>query len=246
MSAQTDSATCIRLTVCRVYGCHRPLVVPVDVMLLWLIQSGAYMPSCDWIAGNGGRGLRPERAAAMWNIVRFPTRATHAQVLHLFFEGEAARYFAASAPTVHAGRAPAQRFTHPPQRAHCAACGAARAVGRNPPDGWTSGAGTWYCDTHAPAAKMAWSADGDKASDNADANDYTDAGDHNTAYADDANDPFAAQTDYISIFDAPDGREWTDLTYEEAKSLATRARAHLPDTQARNVLPEPTEPDDED
>ena len=159
---------------------------------------------------------------------------------------EAARYFAASAPTVHAGRAPAQRFTHPPQRAHCAACGAARAVGRNPPDGWTSGAGTWYCDTHAPAAKMAWSADGDKPSANADANNYTDAGDHNTAYADDANDPFAAQTDYISIFDAPDGREWTDLTYEEAKSLATRARAHLPDTQARNVLPEPTEPDDED
>ena len=59
--------------------------------------------------------------------------------------------------------------------------------------------------------------------------------------ADDDHDPFGAGDEYVSLFHDNNGREWKDVTYEEAKALAARARAANPTAPPRSDFPEPTE-----
>ena len=203
----------------------------MDVMLLWLIQSGAYMPAPDWAVGASGRGFYPARAQAMWNVIRFPQRTTHQQVLDLFFEAGAARYFAGAAPVAHSkrGRHAPMRFTNPPS---------APSLGSTSP---TLPRTTDTTDGDA-AVHAAGDAAGPTDLDDCD-NAANDAKDFDHAYHDDEDDPFLGAA-FIDLYSAPSGRQWSDLSYEEAKALALRARTVHDVNPTRDPLPEPTEEQD--
>ena len=68
--------------------------------------------------------------------------------------------------------------------------------------------------------------------------------DDDAAYHDDDNDPFASNAAFIDLYSAPQGRAWADLTYDEAKDLATRARTSHEAPAVRDPLAEPTEDTD--
>ena len=64
----------------------RPLAVPFDCMLMWMMQSGLYMPTSDWAVGTGGRGFMPRKINAMWWMSRWPEHTTIQNIRDLFFE----------------------------------------------------------------------------------------------------------------------------------------------------------------
>ena len=63
-----------------------PLVIPLDVVLLWMVRSGAYMPTSDWAVGTGGRGFAMRKSNAMWWMARWPERTNIGMIRDLFFD----------------------------------------------------------------------------------------------------------------------------------------------------------------
>lgn len=75
----------------------RPLAVPFDTMLMWMMQTGRYMPTSDWAVGSGGRGFYGRKANAMWWMSRWPEHTSIENIRDLFFEAPD-RFTHASAP----------------------------------------------------------------------------------------------------------------------------------------------------
>ena len=93
----------------------RPLAVPFDCMLMWMMQSGLYMPTSDWAVGTGGSGFMDRKISAMWWMSRWPEHTTIENVRNLFFEPPD-RFTTA---TPHQQHVPAgMAFGMPPQDRH--------------------------------------------------------------------------------------------------------------------------------
>ena len=176
------------------------------------------------------------------------------QVLALFFEAGAARFFAGEAPVAHykRGRHAPLKFTHPPtipspSKPTCCKC-AGELPARSTTDATSTGGAddTTASDTEPARVCGACANTTDAATTGTTAASTPAAGaggdeQDDTAFYDDDDDPFESNAAFISLYSAPHGRAWADLTYDEAKDLATRARSFHEAPAARDPLAEPTD-----
>ena len=66
----------------------RPLDPDVDIVLLWMLHTGHYIPASQWCLTPCGRGLNWRQANAMWRIVRHPDKVRLGAVHDLFFHSD--------------------------------------------------------------------------------------------------------------------------------------------------------------
>lgn len=86
----------------------RPVEHPIEVIVLYMLWSGEYLPTAVWIVGGAGEGLDFARAVRFWSLLHSPTTATMEDVMAIFFSTRQPprdRYFGrcrdgASVPTV--------------------------------------------------------------------------------------------------------------------------------------------------
>ena len=64
--------------------CMAPIIIPFHYCLLYMIQSGEYILSSDFVSSN--RKLHSDEAAALCSMIHFPTNTTMYMVRVLIFD----------------------------------------------------------------------------------------------------------------------------------------------------------------
>lgn len=216
----------------------RPLDVPADVVLMWIMQSGGYMPSCDWVAEKR-QGVDMAQMDAMWKMARYPARTTHNDIIHLFFNNNR-RFTMARVPDV-ANTGPngtRSMYVQPPRNAdpQFSANEIESACTEEETSTWSSLAeiATNLSRTYTMNEVAVATDEIKKIRRAVTTRIIADRLDGTGAFLDtdgtapeemDEDDEMDEEDAFSHTIGPPLGKQWSDITYSAAKELAGRARA---------------------
>jgi hypothetical protein len=60
-------------------------VTALETVLRDMLRTGKYYPAAAWVTPHQGRGMVPDRARALWDVMREPAQTTLSHVQQIFF-----------------------------------------------------------------------------------------------------------------------------------------------------------------
>ena len=82
----------------------RPTFYNIEIVVMYMVQSGEYLPTAVWVAGGAGTGVDFTRSSQYWGMLHTPSSVTMEDVLAIFFynpyNNKRQRYFNNSVPDI--------------------------------------------------------------------------------------------------------------------------------------------------
>ena len=77
----------------------RPIFYAIELVLMFMIQSGQFLPTAVWVAGGAGTGVDYNRSSQYWCMLHAPANVTMEDIMAVFFfnpynPAKRKRYFA--------------------------------------------------------------------------------------------------------------------------------------------------------